>query len=80
MNPTSPAPGERVGRLLRLLPVARHDLRPAGDELPDLAGRHVAAGVVDDAHERVEHRNADRQRARARIDRGAAVQRDGVRR
>src|SRR3954452_18555579 len=74
------AAGQRVLGLLGLLPVARHDLRPARHELADLARRQLLAVLADDLHDGVEHRHADRQRAGALVDRRAAVERDGVRR
>src|SRR3954453_12167023 len=54
------AAGQGVLGLLGLLPVARHDLRTARDELADLARREVLAVLADDAHDGVEHRHADR--------------------
>jgi hypothetical protein len=53
------AVAQRLGRLLRLLPVARNDLRAGDHQLANLAGPGVVAGIGDDADVGVEHRNAD---------------------
>src|SRR3989442_5099395 len=52
---------ERLRRLLGLVVVAVHELRPAQDELPRLADRHLAvAGVeIDDLRLDVGERDAD---------------------
>ena len=62
------------------VPVAGDDLWAGGDDLRDLAGRQLLAVLADDPRVGVEDRDADRQRARARVDRRPRRDRDGMRR
>src|SRR5690606_33193274 len=61
-------PGERLGRLVRPLPVAGHYLRPADADFADLADRHVLAVVVADRDFRRGDRQADRAGELARTE------------
>ena len=52
--------GEHLGGFVGTVPVARHHLRAAHADLPDLAGRDFLAAVVEDRDLRRRNRQADR--------------------
>ena len=70
--------GHRTRRLLGLLPVALHDLRPADADLAALTRRHIVAGVIADRDFNRADRQADRAIEGGTVDRVDGSDRAGL--